>query len=84
MPERSTRKVTPVVEIKKFSRSKLKTWAYNADAIAEMTSQCRATVLRHIAAERFNPASLDSVSAYVEGRRKAFIAREQRKARKSV
>ncbi len=77
-----TRKVMPVKEIKSFAGSKLKTWAYNVDALAEMTDQCRATIQRHIDAERFDPASLDSVSAYVEERRNAKSARADRKRSK--
>ena len=73
-----------VLEIDRVKNSKLKSWAYNADAIAFMTDQCRATVLRHIAKKRFKPESLESVTAYIEEIRGAVIARHERKCKRSV
>ena len=68
--EAHTRKVIPVNEHPgPLKLSKLRMWGYNADAIAEMTDQCRATVKRHIRAGAFDPASFVSTAAYVAERR---------------
>jgi hypothetical protein len=84
MPSISTRKVTPVIETPNFPNSKLKSYVYNADTIASMTGQCRATIQRHIARSRFDPKSLASVSSYIDARKSAIAARIERKKRKAV